>query len=206
MKLMYLPTSPFARKVRVAAIELGLSDSIDPVVQMVAPTKENDEYARTVNPLRKVPALVLDDGRTIYDSTVICENMDAMAGGGKIIPASGPDRWETLTLHALAQGMTEAAVTVRYETAYRPDEYRWPDYVDDQWGRIEAGLDWIEANPKGLEGPINIAHIALGCLVGYLDFRWPERPWRDGRSRLGNWSAWIGRRDSFKQTMPYEAA
>lgn len=206
MELRYLPASPFARKVRVAAIELGVSDQIEPVIQQVAPTRENRDYAKTVNALRKVPALILDDGRVMYDSSVICEYLDGCAGGGKIIPASGPDRWETLTRHALAQGMTDAAIQVRYETAYRPEEHRWPAYVDDQWDRIENGLDWVEANSKGLEGPFNIAHIALGCLLGYLDFRWPEADWRSNRPRLSSWSDWLSRRHSFKQTMPHDIA
>ncbi len=206
MKLMYAPQSPFARKVRVAAIELGLADEIELVFQAVAPAKENADYAATVNPLRKIPALVLDDGRAIYDSSVICEYLDDLTGGGRIIPVSGPDRWDVLTQHALAQGMTEAAVLVRYETWLRPEERRWPDYVDDQWNRIESGLDWFEANARGLEGPMNITHIALGCLLGYLDFRWPDAGWRDGRSRLTSWSTWLLRRNSFKQTVPEDVA
>lgn len=204
MKLMYAPQSPFARKVRVAAIELGLDGDIEAVLQSVAPTKENADYAATVNPLRKIPAVLLDDGRAIYDSTVICEYFDDLAGGSQIIPAPGPDRWDVLKTHALAQGMTEAAVLVRYETALRPEEYRWTDYVDDQWNRIETGLDWFEANAKGLEGPINISHIALACLLGYLDFRWPDAGWRDSRTRLSSWSGWVARRDSFKQTEPHD--
>jgi glutathione S-transferase len=202
MKLMHTPQSPFARKVRVAAIELGLGDEIEPVLQAVAPVKENADYAANVNPLRKIPALLLDDGQVLYDSTVICEYLDDLAGGGQIIPAPGPDRWDVLTQHALAQGMMEAAVLVRYETWLRPEELRWPDYVDDQWDRIESGLDWFEAHARGLEGPVNITHIALGCLLGYLDFRWPDAGWRDGHSRLTSWSNWLGRRDSFKQTAP----
>jgi len=205
MKLMYAPQSPFVRKVRVAAIELGLGDEIELVSQAVAPAKENADYAAKVNPLRKVPALLLDDGRVIHDSTVICEYLDDLAGGGQIIPAPGPDRWDVLTTHALAQGMIEAAVLVRYETSLRPQEYCWPDYVDDQWDRIYSGLDWFEANAKGLGGPMNITHIALGCLLGYLDFRWPDNGWRDGRTRLTSWSGWVVRRDSFRQTEPRDA-
>lgn len=202
MKLMYAPQSPFARKVRVAAIELGLANDIELVLQTVAPTKENADYAATVNPLRKIPALLLDDGRVLYDSTVICEYLDDLAGGGQIIPAPGPDRWDVLTQHALAQGMMEAAVLVRYETFLRPAEYRWPDYVDDQWNRVESGLDWFEAHAKGLEGPMNISHIAVACLLGYLDFRWPDAGWRDSRPRLTSWAKWIARRDCFRQTEP----
>jgi glutathione S-transferase len=205
MKLMYAPQSPFSRKVRVVAVELGLDGDIEHVLQAVAPTRENKDYAAKVNPLRKVPALLLDDGRVIHDSTVICEYLDDMAGGGRIIPAPGPDRWDVLTTHALAQGMMEAAVLVRYETWLRPEKYRWPDYVDDQWDRIESGLDWFEANAKGLGGPMNITHVALGCLLGYLDFRWPDAGWRDSRTRLTSWSDWVARRDSFRQTEPRDS-
>lgn len=206
MKLMYSPQSPFVRKVRVAAIELGLDGEIELVQQTVAPTTDNDEYAKTVNPLRKIPALMLEDGRAVYDSAVICEYLDELAGGGRIIPASGPDRTDVLTHHALVQGMTDAAILVRYETWLRPEEFRWPDFVDDQWNRIEAGLDWIEGNAKCLEGPLNIAHIGLACLLGYLDFRWPDAGWRDSRPRLTAWSDWIARRDSFKRTEPRNPA
>lgn len=206
MKLMYAPTSPFVRKVRVAAIELGLGDDIETVLQTVAPAKENADYAANVNPLRKIPALLLDDGRVLYDSTVICEYLDDLAGGGGIIPAPGPDRWDVLTQHALAQGMMEAAVLVRYETWLRPDKHRWPGYVDDQWDRIGSGLDRLEATARGLEGPMNIAHIAVGCLLGYLDFRWPDGTWRNGHPRLTIWSNWIAKRDSFKQTEPHDPA
>lgn len=205
MRLFYMPTSPFARKVRVAAIELGVADRIEEVLQPVAPTRSDTEYATTVNPLRKVPVLVLDDGEALYDSSVICEYLDALAGGSRIIPAPGPDRWEMLTRHALAQGMTEAAVLIRYETFYRPEQHRWPEYIDDQWNRIETGLDWIESNAKVLEGPFNMAHIAIGCLLFYLDFRWPDADWREGRSRLTTWAGWAARRDSFKQTAPGDA-
>jgi len=202
MKLMYLPQSPFARKVRVAAIELGMGSTIDTIFQPVRPAMENRKYASDVNPLRKVPALLLDDGQVILDSTVICEYLDGLAGGGKIVPPYGPDRWDVLTAHSLAQGMTEAAVLLRYETSLRPQEHRWPAYADDQWDRIESGMDWFESNPKNLEGPVNICHIALACLLGYVDFRWPEVGWRNGRTRLTNWAAWIGRRDSFRKTEP----
>ncbi len=208
MELMYSPPSPFARKVRVAAIELGLAAAIEPVVQAVAPGRENADYAAEVNPLRKIPALRLEDGRILHDSTVICEYLDDLAGArdgaARIIPAPGPDRWDVLTAHALAQGMTEAAVLMRYETWLRPAESRWPAYVADQADRIVAGAAWFERNPKTLEGPVNIAHIALACVLGYVDFRFPDLDWRSGNSRLGNWFSWVGRRDSMKRTEPYD--
>ena len=202
MRLMYAPASPFARKVRAAAIELGLGDEIELVLTKVAPGSPNESYAQDYNPLRKVPALELEDSTVLHDSTVICEYLDARAGGGGIIPAIGEDRWRVLTRHALAQGMCEALVSLRYETWLRPEEFRWPTWVEDQWGKIWNGLDWFEANAETLEGPVNLAHIALGCLLGYLDFRFAEEDWRARCPRLDGWFAGISRRDSFTATDP----
>src|SRR5579883_607108 len=122
MKLMYAPASPFVRKVRAAAAELGLDREIELVMTEVVPGKPNLAYGAGYNPLRKIPALALEDGTVIFDSTVICEYLDARAGGGKLIPASGAERWRVLTRHALAQGMCDAAVLLRYETWLRPEE------------------------------------------------------------------------------------
>ena len=109
MKLHYAPQSPFARKVRAAAIELGLSGSIDLEYTEVVPGRPNRAYGQSHNPLRKIPALVIDDGTTIYDSTVICEYLDDLAGGGIIIPQDRSRRWRVLTSHALAQGLCESS-------------------------------------------------------------------------------------------------
>ena len=119
MKLMYAPASPFARKVRVAAIELGLGDAVELVFTKVSPGSPNEAYARNYNPLRKIPALELEDSTVLYDSTVICEYLDARAGGG-IIPGVDDDRWRVLTRHALAQGMCDAAILLRYELGCGP--------------------------------------------------------------------------------------
>jgi glutathione S-transferase len=132
MKLLYAPQSPFARKVRAAAIELGLGDRLQLQYAEVVPGKENASFAESINPLRKVPALILDDGATvIVDSTVICEFLDDLAGGGALIP-SGQDRWRVLSRHAVAQGMCEAAILIRYETWLRPEALRWAGWIDDQ--------------------------------------------------------------------------
>ena len=93
MKLTFSPNSPFARKVRIAANELGLIDKIELVPATVAPTQPNEKYAHDISPLRKLPALILDDGQVIVDSYVIVEYLDELAGG-KLIPASGAKRWQ----------------------------------------------------------------------------------------------------------------
>ena len=192
MKLMYAPQSPFARKVRAAAIELGLGERIELQYAEVMPGKENAAFAQSVNPLRKIPALVLDDGKTaIVDSTVICEYLDALAGGGRLIPAVGPERWRVLSQHAVAQGMCEAAILVRYETWLRPEPARWPVWIDDQWDKVWSGAKFFEqraerAVPKG-GASLDLSQLALACALGYLDFRFPETKWA---SRFPGVAAW----------------
>jgi glutathione S-transferase len=203
MKLFYSPASPFARKVRAAAIELGLSDRLELETIDTAPGKPNRAYAQAYNPLRKIPALLCDDGTTVYDSTLICEYLDSLAGGGRIVPRQdAPHRWRVMTNHTLAQGMTEACILIRYETAVRPEEHRWQVWIDDQWDRIESGLQWFTHNSAELSDPINIAHLALGSLLGYIDFRMPERAWRSRFPLVKDWYERLERRPSFQQTRP----
>jgi len=202
MKLFYAPQSPFARKVRAASIELGLEDRLQLEYAEVVPGRPNTEYARSRNPLRRVPALVTDSGETIFDSTVICEYLDALAGGGNLIPQDVRHRWRVLTNHALAQGMCESVILIRYETWLRPESARWPAWVDDHWDKINSGLDWFEHNESELSEPINLAHLALGCLLGYVDFRWPHHGWRERFSSIGSWFAQLEQRPSFARTKP----
>jgi glutathione S-transferase len=202
MKLLYSPASPFARKVRAAAIELGLGDRIELELTAVAPCTPNKDYAETHNPLRKIPALVTDEGVTLYDSTVICDYLDALAGGGKLVPLGGEARWRVLTHHALAQGMADAAILARYETWLRPEALRWPGFVADQWDRIDAGIAWFERHPESLAGPVNLAHLALGCTLGYLDLRTPEHDWRTPNPAVAQWFEAISKRPAFELTAP----
>jgi glutathione S-transferase len=205
MKLWYTPQSPFARKVRIAAMELGFADKIDLQFIAVAPSQPNPDYARTRHPLRKVPVLELEDGTILYDSTVICEYLDAAAGGDRLIPNDPGRRWQVLTNHALAQGMCEAAVLLRYETWLRPEALRWQPWIDDQWEKVENGLAWFEAHPAALNGPLDLAQISLGCLLGYLDFRWPEHGWRANHASLKDWFEELEARPSFQATKPTQA-
>ena len=202
MKLMYGAISPFARKVRAAAIELGLDGHIELVAVETAPGRPNQAYAEGVNPLRKIPALVLDDGSVLIDSTVICEYLEARADGGRLLPPDGEARWRALARHALANGLCDAAVLIRYETVLRPEDKRWPVWIDDQWDRIRAGLAWLEARADTLGGPVDLAQLALGCTLGYLDFRFPDVDWRARCPRLDTWFGDLSRRDSFVRTTP----
>jgi glutathione S-transferase len=200
MKLYHSPTSPFVRKVRIAAAELGLADRLDLEPTQVSPVERTRRYGEAVNPLRKIPALLTDEGEVLLDSLVICEYLDALAGGGIILPREGPKRWQVLTEHAVADGMCDAAVLLRYETVARPEALRWPTWVDDQWDRVAAGLDWFEKHPPA--GPLDLGSITLGCALGYLDFRYADQPWRDTHPRLAAWFANVSTRPSFADTVP----
>jgi glutathione S-transferase len=200
MKLYYAPQSPFARKVRAAAIELDLAGNLELEYAEVVPGRPNTEFAQSRNPLRKIPALITDAGETLYDSTVICEYLDALAGGGVLIPREASRRWRVLTNHALAQGMCESVILIRYETWLRPESLRWGVWVNDQWDRIHSGLGWFECNDKELGDPLTLDHLALGSLLGYIDFRWPENGWRRRFPNVSSWFARLEQRPSFVQT------
>lgn len=202
MKLFYAPQSPFARKVRAAAVELGLDERLELEYAEVVPGRPNMDYAQAHNPLRKIPALITDAGETIFDSTVICEYLDELAGGGVLIPRDVPRRWRVLTNHAIAQGMCESVILIRYETWLRPEGARWSVWIDDHWNKIHSGLDWFECNNGELNEPINLAHLALGSLLGYIDFRWPDYDWRERFSNVNSWFARLGMRPSFAKTKP----
>lgn len=183
MKLTFSPSSPFARKVRIAAIELGLIDKIEFVPTTVAPTQPNEQYSHDISPLRKLPALILDNGNVIVDSYVIVEYLDELAGG-KLIPASGAARWQVKSEHAMLQGMTDAMVLCRYENAVRPKELLWSKWVDDQWDRAWQGLTRFENQPDVLARPLDVTQIALVCVLGYADFRFADCGWRKAFPKL----------------------
>src|SRR5246127_5522254 len=143
MKLTFAPASPFARKVRIAAIELGLIDKIKLTPVTVAPGQQNEEYSR-ITPLKKLPVLILDNGDVILDSYVVVEYLDELAGGGKLIPASGDLRWKVKSDHSLLQGMLDAMLLCRYENIVRPEPLRWQAWTDDHWARAWNGMARFE--------------------------------------------------------------
>jgi glutathione S-transferase len=157
----------------------ALGGRIDLEHMEVVPGRPNRAYGQSHNPLRKIPALVTDDGPTIYDLTVICEYLDDLAGGGIIIPRQAARRWRVLTNHSLAQGLCDSVILIRYETWLRPEALRWSSWTNEHWDKINSGLAWFDHNSSELDGSIDVAHLALGSLLGYIDFRWPENGWRD---------------------------
>ncbi len=201
MKLYHSTTSPFVRKVMVAAIELGLADRIELVPAKVSPIVRTAPVIAD-NPLGKLPTLIADDGTVLYDSRVISEYLDGLAGGGRIIPAAAPARWRALTDQALADGMTDAALLERYETSLRPAEMMWPKWRDGQHDKVEKALDRLEQASAGFAPRIDVGTIAAACAIGYLDFRFPDLGWREHRPGLTAWYAAFAARPSMAATVP----
>jgi len=186
MQLRSSPSSPFGRKVKMATYILGFDDQVTPVL---TDTLDPNDSICEVNPLGKIPALE-DCGTTYYDSRVIMEYLDAKAGGGKIIPASGRERYETLTRAALMDGILDAAILVIYERRMRPEDKYVESVVERQRGKIIRGLEAIAAkNPSYSNGAMpDIGEIGLACVLDYLDFR-KQVNWRDHAPNLASWLA-----------------
>jgi glutathione S-transferase len=201
MKLYFAALSPFVRKVRVAAMELGLDKKIELVTVASTPVAMNADLAK-VNPLGKLPALVADDGDLLFDSAVIVEYLDALAGGGKIIPAKGADRWRVKRTEALADGMADAAILMRYETAMRPADKQWPDWIAGQKKKVTQALDALEGQSWAFDDNVDAGKIAVGCALGYLDLRFGDLGWRRKCETLGRWYDGFAKRPSMETTKP----
>ena len=200
MRLFHSPTTPFGRKVMVLILETGLQDRVEVVSASGSPIAPGT-MPLDRNPLGKIPALQLDDGSTIYDSRVICRYLDDLTGAG-LYPAK-PKLWQTLTLEATADGILDAAVLMAYETRLRPEDKRYPDWLEGQWAKVARALDAVEAGWMGhLGGPLDMAHIAMACALTYLDFRHSDRGWRDGHPQLAGWEAGFAARPSMQATLP----
>ncbi len=197
MKLYHSSRSPFVRKVDVLAIELGLLERIERVP--TDPWRSGDELLRA-NPLSKVPALVTDDGLILIDSDVICRHLDSLHDGPSFYPTDGW-RWPTLRRAALAEGIMDAAVLRRNE-GLRPDGERSPSYMERQRLAVARALDALEADAHGLGGPRRIDQIAAGCALGYLDLRFGQEDWREGRPGLAAWYGVFADRASMRATVP----
>jgi len=201
MKLHSNPASPFGRKVKVTALEAGLFDRLE--VRNVQTTAVGpDPGLLADNPLGKIPCLVLDDGTSLYDSRVICEYLDGLHAGARLFPAEAPARWTALRLQALGDGIMDSAVLTRYETFLRPEEHRWPAWIDGHLDKVRRGLDRLELEAAGLGERIDIGTITIGCALGYLDFRYAGMGWREGRPGLANWFTPFAARDSMMRTLP----
>ncbi|MCX7298313.1 MAG: glutathione S-transferase N-terminal domain-containing protein [Hyphomicrobiales bacterium] len=175
-------TSPFGRKVRIAIDVLGLSERITIVP---ADTLDENDSLRQQNPLGKLPCLMLADGTVFYDSGVIIEFLQDVAGGEALLPSHGLTRYEMLTLATLADGITDAALLMVYEGRFREPAAHSQRWLAHQRGKIARALAAFEASPPD-PGKTDIATIALACAFGYLDWRKPVE-WRPDHPRLVQW-------------------
>jgi glutathione S-transferase len=199
MRLRYAPASPFARKVRVVAIERGLDDRIELVSTPLSPIDGSPSLAAE-NPLMKVPALVTDDGEVLFDSPVICEYLDSLPGRGNLFPPAGPARWRALRQQALADGILDSVILAASENRLRPEDKRWSPWPEGQLRKVHQGLAALEG--EDLSGPLTIGQIAAGCIFGYFDMRYPDDGWRGRHPRLAAWYRDFEARPSMQATKP----
>ncbi|MFV3383944.1 glutathione S-transferase [Pseudomonas sp. NY15364] len=200
MQLIYAAASPFARKVRVLAAETGLLERIELLDTAVLPTTLN-ERVNALNPLGKIPVLLTDDGEALYDSRVICEYLDTLHQGAKLLP-SGASRWQVLRLAALADGLMDAALLARYERGVRPAELQWPAWLDGQLGKVQRALVEQERQVDLLQGPLDLAQIGAACALGYLDFRFADLDWRAAYPGLAAFQQVFSQRPSMQSSAP----
>jgi glutathione S-transferase len=197
--LRHSPTSPYVRKVVVAAAERGLSDQLS--FKATNPWDPADDLPGE-NPLGKVPALRLPDGTVLFDSAVIVRYLDVLHDGPRLFPQDS-QRWWVERTHALADGILDAAVTRLIENVRRPAELYWADWDARQKAKIDRALDALELDVDRLTSePPDIAAIATGCALGYLDFRFSAEDWRASRPGLAAWYAGFADRAAMQDTVP----
>ncbi len=199
MKLLSSQASPYGRKVKIVAALKGVSDRIATEPTTTQPLV--NETLRRENPLSKIPVLILEDGTQLFDSHVICEYLDSLTTEPCLFPA-GPERFRTLTLASLGDGILDAALLLVYEKRFRPEDKWVQSWADRQQAKIDLAVDWLEKDPPQWGDHPNYAHITIACALGYLDFRHAGL-WRVGHPKM---VAWLDRFDAavpaFAETRP----
>lgn len=197
MKLLYQTHSPYARKVLVFAHEAGLVDRMEVVHHETSPTQRN-EHVFAQNPLGKVPVLVRPGLSPLFDSDVICTYLDTLHEGAPLIPAAGEARWCALRIQAVAQGLCDAGIAVRWETVRRPEALRYSPLRDGYVEKLIASYDWLERE-MDFGSPPHVGHISAATALSWLEFR--ELPeFRKGRPRLNAWLDAFSARASMQAT------
>ena len=203
MKLIGSLTSPYVRKVRVVLAEKKLEFQF-----VEEDVWSKDSSISTANPLSKVPCLIMEGGEAMFDSRVITEYLDTMSPVGKLIPTSGRERAEVKTWEALADGLLDAAIAARLEATWagRTDAQRCSAWIARQMDKIHASLAAME---RGLgDKPfcsgvhLSLSDVAVGCALGYLDFRFPALDWRNAHPQLARLFEKLAQRPSFIDTCP----
>lgn len=197
MQLLYQRHSPYARKVLVLIHEAGLSAGVEVIDHETSPTLRNETvYAQ--NPLGKVPVLVRADGAALFDSDVICAYLDTLHAGDPFIPASGEARWTALRLQAMAQGLCESGIALRWEQVRRPPAFRYEPLQAGYAAKLRSAYDWLEQelHPRAA---LTVGHIAVATALSWIEFRGlPD--FREGRPRLDAWMQAFTQRPSMQAT------
>ena len=198
MKLHWSPRSPYVRKVMVCAHELNLDSRIERVRSVAAMLQPNERLMRD-NPLSKIPTLVQDDGSTLFDSAVICEYLNDLAGG-PLFPREGAARWQALRWHALADGLLDALILWRNE---RERDQPLQPMMDAFEVKTHAAIGLLESEVAALGvAPLSIGVLTIGCALGYLDYRFASIDWRSRAPRLAAWYVPLSARASMTSTVP----
>ena len=200
MKLLYTVNSPYARKVRIVALEKHIDIELQQVV-----LADPDCPVKNHNPLGKVPVLLFDDGDSLYDSTVIVEYMDNRTPLAHLIPTEHSSRIRVRRWESLADGICDAAVAATMESR-RPPEQQIQENIDKQISKVMLGLEVLNQDITKKKWCVNetfsLADIAVGCMLGYLDLRFKQLNWQDQFTNLAKHYSVLIKRPSFKQTMP----
>lgn len=204
MKLLGSVTSPYVRKVRVVLAEKKLD-----YVFVQEDVWAADTSIAKINPLGKVPCLVMEDGGVLFDSRVIVDYMDTLTPVCKLLPPNGRDRAEVKNWEALADGVLDAGVLMRLETTLRPAQQQSPEWIDRQRGKVAAGLHAMSER-LGESSYCNgnhysLADVAVGCALGWISFRFPDIEWRGDYPTLVRLFDKLSERQSFKDTAPVVA-
>ena len=203
MLLHWSPRSPFVRKVMIAAHECGLADRIETVRTVVAASQPNIELMKE-NPQSRLPTLRLADGTVIYDSPVICEYFDRLAGGGKLFPQDFSERLVALRRQSLGDGMLDTLLMWRGEVT-RPPAQQSIKHVQAWRLKTNVSVDALEEEADALAASaFSIGHLALGVALGYIDFRFPELNWREGHPKIAAWHAAFEARPSARAHTPVD--
>ncbi|MCU6502150.1 glutathione S-transferase N-terminal domain-containing protein [Rugamonas sp. A1-17] len=201
MKLIGSLASPYVRKVRVVLAEKKLDYQFELEDVWAA-----DTTIDKLNPLGKVPSLVMEDGDVMIDSRVMVEYLDTLTPVCKLLPPNGRDRADVKCWEALADGILDAAVTVRLERIHRPPEQQSEAWMARQMRKVQLGLaslsDKLGESPYCAGIHYSLADVAVGCTLGWLSFRFPEITWRDDHPNLARLLDKLSERQSFKDTVP----
>lgn len=199
MTLYFAPRSPYVRKVRVVAMECGLAERIS---LRLTSSPRDDDTLRSINPVCQVPALVLEDGAGLFDSTVICEYLSTLVDVPNLLPVTGPGRWRALRQQAVGDSMMDWA-THLWKEFLRPESCRSADFIARANRAVSSAVSSLNESPEALED-ISVGTISVACAMGYLDFRFPEWGWRRDAPMLASWLEETSIKSSFVATAPYD--